>query len=71
MNYANCFYVFQTTFCKKMKHRKPCIQDAEGQKHEGIEGKICACENTQLYYSGSGCEGQILHLLSQLVCCLF
>lgn len=71
MNWVNCFYVFQTTFCKKMKNRKQCVQDTEGQKHESMEGKVCVCGNIQVYYSGSSCEGQILHLLSQLVCCLF
>lgn len=67
----NCFCVFQTTFCK-MKNRKQCIQDSEDQTHEGMEGKVCVCENTKAYYSGSSCESLIFfHLLSQLVCCLF
>lgn len=47
-----------------MKNRKQCIQDTEGQKHEGMEGKVCVCGNTQVHYSGSSCEGQIVHLLS-------
>jgi len=54
-----------------MKNRKQYIQDTEGQKHEGMEGKVCVCENIQVYYSDLSCEGQISHLLSQLVCCLF
>lgn len=45
-----------------MKNRKECIQDTEDQTHEGMEGKICACENIEEYYSGSSCEGLIFFI---------
>lgn len=47
-----------------MKNRKQCIQDTEDQTHEGMEGKVCVCENTELYYSGSSCEGLIFFICS-------